>query len=140
RNPFLDASVCVKSRPFMELSDERSWLASAIAGEPEAFARLYDCYQRPVFTLCYRLVGNEDDAHDAMQAAFTKAFRGLSRFRGECRLKTWLYRIAVNESTTLLRKRRANHDRAIEEYRNDLALDGSSMTNRAAVQDALVRM
>jgi len=59
---FVDALASVGSQTQMELSDERTWIAAAKGGEPEALARLYECYQRPVYSLCYRLLGNEDDA------------------------------------------------------------------------------
>lgn len=90
----------------MNVADEAGWLAEARLGDPAALARLYDLYARPMYTLCHRVLANEDDAQDAMQAAFVKAFRNIGAFRGDCAFKTWLYRIAVNEAVALLRKRR----------------------------------
>src|SRR5439155_8406676 len=48
--------------------------------------------------LCYRFVGNHEDASDLSQDVFIRAYRGLDRFRGQSSLGTWLYRIAVNVS------------------------------------------
>ncbi len=95
------------SLPLMlEAPAQPIWLHAAKLGESWALEQLYSIYQPMVYTLCFRLLGNADDAEDAMQAAFVCAFRGLSRFRGESSVKTWLYRIAVNESMSLLRKRK----------------------------------
>ncbi len=61
-----------------------------------AFDALAMRYKDMVFNLCYRLMGDYDEAHDCAQEAFIKAYRGLPAFRGEARFSTWLYRIAVN--------------------------------------------
>ena len=53
-------------------------------------------YQRDVYRLCYRYLGNHEDANDMAQEAFLKAYRGLGSFRGDSAFSTWLYRIAVN--------------------------------------------
>lgn len=95
-----------RMRDAQTLTDERLWLMAARQGEPSALEQFYNGYHGAVYTLCYRMLENEDDAQDAMQAAFVRAFRGLAGFRGESSLKTWLYRIAVNEAVSLLRKRR----------------------------------
>src|SRR5262249_60535238 len=55
--------------------------------------------------LAYRLTGSDDDALDAVQDAYLRAFRSLRRFRGDAQFTTWLYRIAANCSANLLAKR-----------------------------------
>ena len=57
---------------------------------------LVERHQRDVYRLCYRYVGNHEDANDLAQEAFLKAWRGIGSFRGESAFSTWLYRIAVN--------------------------------------------
>ncbi len=119
----------------MDAVETESWLADACRGNPAALEKLYHCYKDPVYNLCFRLVGNNDDAQDAMQAAFVCAFRFLPRFRGESSLKTWLYRIATNEALQLLRKRK----------RTPVALDdrvgcadrSSEVAERALIEAAL---
>lgn len=86
--------------------DDDTLIRAALQGDPEAFSRLYKRYQALLYSLCYRLLGTDDDAQDAVQAAFVRAFRGLSGYRRDSSLKTWLYRIAVNEAISTLRKRR----------------------------------
>jgi RNA polymerase sigma-70 factor, ECF subfamily len=75
---------------------DRLDVEAAQRGESEAFDRLVERYQRQVYRLCYRYVNNHHDANDMTQEAFVKAFRALSRFRGDSGFATWLYRIAVN--------------------------------------------
>lgn len=64
--------------------------------ETDAFERLVATHRSKVFGLCYRYVGNRADAEDLAQETFLRAYRGLSRFRGDSTLSTWVYRIAVN--------------------------------------------
>src|SRR5271169_3755091 len=65
-------------------------------GDREAFDALVERYQRDVYRLCFRYVNNHQDASDMAQEAFIKAFRAISRFRGESSFSTWIYRIAIN--------------------------------------------
>jgi RNA polymerase sigma-70 factor (ECF subfamily) len=75
---------------------EREAIEACRRGEREAFDRLVLRYQRDVYRLCYRYVNNHEDANDLAQEVFLKAWRAISRFRGDSSLSTWLYRIAVN--------------------------------------------
>jgi RNA polymerase sigma-70 factor (ECF subfamily) len=75
---------------------EREAVETCRRGEREAFDRLVVRYQRDVYRLCYRYVNNHEDANDLAQEVFLRAWRGISRFRGESSFSTWLYRIAVN--------------------------------------------
>jgi RNA polymerase sigma factor (sigma-70 family) len=76
--------------------DDREAVLATQRGEREAFDRLVERYQREVYRLCYRYVGNHQDANDMTQEAFLKAYRAIGRFRGDSAFSTWLYRIAVN--------------------------------------------
>ena len=67
-----------------------------LAGSPGAFDQLVQLHQRSVYRLCYRFLGNHEDACDLSQEVFLRAHRGLSRFRSQSSLSTWLYRIGVN--------------------------------------------
>jgi RNA polymerase sigma-70 factor (ECF subfamily) len=69
---------------------------SCLAGKRESFDTLVERHQRHVYQLCYRFVGNHEDASDLAQDVFIRAFRGLGKFKGEASLGTWLYRIGVN--------------------------------------------
>jgi RNA polymerase sigma-70 factor (ECF subfamily) len=64
----------------------------------EAYETLVSRFQEPVYNLVYRLLGNSPDACDVVQEVFLKVFRNIKHFRGGSTLKTWIYRIAVNEA------------------------------------------
>lgn len=85
--------------PVNDLS-ERALVEACIAGRSGAFDLLVERHRRSVYQLCYRFVGNHEDASDLSQDVFLRAFRGLHRFRGQSALGTWLHRIAVNVCLT----------------------------------------
>jgi RNA polymerase sigma-70 factor (ECF subfamily) len=78
--------------------DERALVEACLAGRSGAFDLIVERHRRPVYQLCYRFVGNHEDASDLSQDVFLRAYRGLRRFKGQSSLATWLYRIAVNVS------------------------------------------
>jgi RNA polymerase sigma-70 factor (ECF subfamily) len=77
-------------------TSERELVRASQAGERAAFDRLVERHQRDVYRVCYRYVGNHEDANDLAQETFLRAWRSLGRFRGDSAFSTWLYRIAVN--------------------------------------------
>lgn len=89
----------------MDLSDE-DLVARAREGDRPAFSRLVERHSVSVFNLTLRIVGNREDAEEAAQDVFVRAFRSLDRFRGDSRFSTWLYRIAVNVSLSSARRAR----------------------------------
>jgi RNA polymerase sigma-70 factor (ECF subfamily) len=76
--------------------DDREAVEACRRGDRDAFDRLVERYQRDVYRLCYRYLNNHEDANDAAQEAFLRAYRAIGSFRGESAFSTWLYRIAVN--------------------------------------------
>ena len=76
--------------------DEAGLIAACVSGRPGAFDLIVERHRRPVYQLCYRFVGNHEDASDLTQDVFLRAYRGLGAFRGGSSLATWLYRIGVN--------------------------------------------
>lgn len=86
--------------------DESALVAAAQAGDVRAFETLVSRYERKIFRLTHNITQNREDAEDAMQEAFLKAFEHLSGFEGTSRFYTWLVRIAVNQALMKLRKRR----------------------------------
>ena len=76
--------------------DEAQLVAACLAGQREAFDVIVERHRRTVYLLCYRFVGNHEDASDLSHDVFVRAYKGLQRFRGQSSLGTWLYRIGVN--------------------------------------------
>ena len=79
---------------------------NAKAGDLISFNELVSRHERKIFRLTQHITGNREDAEDALQDAFLKAFTKLSQFQEDSQFYTWLVRIAVNESLMKLRKRR----------------------------------
>ena len=77
-------------------ADDRALVAAFRAGRREAFDVIVVRHRRSVYQICYRFVNNHEDASDLAQDVFVRAFKGLSRFKGDAALATWLYRVAVN--------------------------------------------
>lgn len=75
----------------------------------KAFNQVVLKYQQQTYWQIRKMVLNHDDANDVMQNTFIKAWNAIDSFRGESKLSTWLYRIAVNESLTFLSKQRSLH-------------------------------
>src|SRR5438270_14026453 len=134
------------SLPFVRRAatlEEQSWLPAARMGEPWALERFYSAHQPQVYALCRKLLGRAADAEDVAQTVFVRAFRELPRFRGESAVKTWLYRIAVNESLGALRRRRepvASLDDARTAQRAGQGCPGEAILERLAVHAALERL
>ncbi len=75
---------------------EAELVAACVAGQAGAFDLIVERHRRAVYQLCYRFVGNHEDASDLSQDVFLRAYRGLRSFRSQASIATWLYRIGVN--------------------------------------------
>ena len=86
-------------------------------GDEAAWARLVEATHREVFGLCLRILNDPDDAAEATQDTYLKAWRALGGFRGDAMFSTWLYRVATNAAISKLRgrKRRREHETQVEE-------------------------
>lgn len=81
------------------LTDDRSeaqFIARLVARDESAFNELVLTYERRVYGLVFRMLGRRDEAEDLAQEVFVQVFKAIDQFRGESKLSTWIYRIAVN--------------------------------------------
>ena len=87
------------------------------AGSERAFTALLSTYEKPIYNFVYRLLDDASEAPDVTQEVFLKVFRNIGEFRGECSVKTWIYRIAVNEASNLRRwfSRHRRHQLSLDE-------------------------
>jgi RNA polymerase sigma-70 factor (ECF subfamily) len=88
---------------------EAGFIARLRARDLSAFEELVTIFERPVYSLCFRLLGDAEEARDAAQETFLKVYRGVGGFRGESGLKTWIYRIAINQAMNQQRWWRRRH-------------------------------
>ncbi len=88
------------------MENEHELITRVLAGDQESFAELVEVYQRSVYNLTYRMLGDAREAEDAAQEAFLRAYQHLDRYDAERPFKTWLLSIASNYCIDRLRKRR----------------------------------
>ena len=86
--------------------DDSTLVQRCLAGDTEAFAELVDRYQRPLFNMALRLLRDREEARDATQNAFVKAWQHLDQFDPQRRFFSWLYRIGLNESLSRAARRK----------------------------------
>lgn len=82
--------------PRWATADDRDLVTATLAGHREAFDVIVQRHRRQIYQLCFRFIGNHEDASDLAQDVFVRAYRGLRGFKGTASFSTWLYRIAVN--------------------------------------------
>jgi RNA polymerase sigma-70 factor (ECF subfamily) len=93
----------------LEQPSESELILRLRARDLTAFEELVAHFERPVYALCFRLLGDAEEARDAAQETFLKVYKGLSGFRAESGLKTWIYRIAINQAMNQQRWWRRRH-------------------------------
>lgn len=88
------------------MTTERAWVEAAREGDHDAFAQLVDRYQRPVYSLAHRMLGDPRDAEDAAQESFLKAYRALDAYDPRRAFSTWLLAVTAHHCIDRLRRRR----------------------------------
>lgn len=100
-------------------SSEAALVARCVAGDDTACAELVAAHQRMVYGLAINLLGDRDEALDLSQDVFLRVFRTLPSFRGQSALRTWIYRIAVNQihnRTRWWRRRHRSHQVSLDDH------------------------
>jgi RNA polymerase sigma-70 factor (ECF subfamily) len=95
--------------------NEKEIVALAKSGDVAAFEVLVKKYRERIYSVVYNLVSNTADVLDLMQDIFIKAFRSMHKFKGDSAFFTWLYKIAINQAMSYLRKHRSNRFLALEQ-------------------------
>ncbi len=88
------------------MNQEQHWIEAARGGDREAFGHLVQAYQRPVYNLTYRMLGNAQEAEDAAQEVFIRVYRKLDTFCPERKFSSWILSIASHYCIDRLRRRR----------------------------------
>jgi RNA polymerase sigma-70 factor, ECF subfamily len=122
-------------------ADDPMLVSRALEGDADAFETLVTRHQRALYTVACRMLGNRDEAQDALQAALVKVYEHLASFDPRHRFFSWTYRIVVNECLNILRARRP-----VDELTPALAAAGTPFDVAAdgerarQVQTALLRL
>jgi RNA polymerase sigma-70 factor, ECF subfamily len=99
----------------MDLTDAEA-VAQVRAGNPDAFRVLVERHSRAIFRLAYRMAGNEQDAEDAVQETFLRAFKQLKNFDGRATFSTWLYRVCTNCTIDAMRVKNRHEQKRVREH------------------------
>ena len=87
-------------------NDENAWVLQAQQGNDDAFTQLVETYQKPVYNLCYRMLGEPEVAEDAAQETFLRAYQNLHRYDSSRPFGTWILSIAAHYCIDRLRKKK----------------------------------
>ncbi len=119
------------------MQDEKKFIAELLdpKTQNEAFRKLLQLYQKPLYYHIRGIVLNHDDANDVLQNTFLKVYSNLQQFKGDSKLFSWMYRIATNESLTFIQQRAKKQGITIEEVKeialqkleSDVYFDGDEM-------------
>ena len=133
----------------MTREEEYAVIRRVCAGDTDAFEALVTAYQKQVYNLALRTVGNEEDAADMTQEAFLRAYRSLGSFRGDSKFSVWLYRIVSNVCLDFLRSKSRKPTLSLsmedddgEETQLDIADESQSpelLLERSLTRDAVRR-
>src|SRR6266700_3653350 len=96
------------------MQSEKEIIEAVVAGDAEAFAGLVRAHQVRIRLSCLVFLANKEEADDAAQDIFIKAFKNLAGFKGEASFETWLLRIADNHCRDLLRTRKTRRTESLD--------------------------
>jgi RNA polymerase sigma factor (sigma-70 family) len=117
---------------FPGLASDQRLARRAAAGDERAFAAIFRCYHQRLYRYCLAILGNPEDAEDALQNTMAKALRSLPGEERPIELKPWLYRVAHNEAIDLIRRRRGE-----EQLDPELAGAGAGLAEAAETRERL---
>jgi RNA polymerase sigma-70 factor (ECF subfamily) len=112
-NSYLSASN-ISGQFVLDGANDEILVTAAKSGEHVAFSELWNRHSKKAFNTMYRITKNRQDAEDALQDAFLKAFVHLKNFDGRSAFSTWLTRIAINSALMILRKKRAHPEASMD--------------------------
>jgi RNA polymerase sigma-70 factor (ECF subfamily) len=121
--------------------EDAALVRQTLAGESDAFGLLVTRYQKVLYTVAFRMLGNAEDARDVTQDAFVKAYQRLSTFDPTYRFFSWMYRILVNECLNTVRSRRQQEPLSPDLPSGETPFDVAEAGERSRqVEGALLRL
>ncbi len=119
-------------------SDDNDLITASVSGDHSAFEKIVLRYQDRVFNLCFRLLGDRDEAEDSAQEVFIKVYRSLKGFRFKSSFYTWLYRVVVNTCKNRIKSveyRRTKSRVSIESDQENRGNAVSDIVDQGIMQD-----
>ncbi len=116
--------------------DEKAFVERLKARDEHAFNQLVQQYERRVFGLVLRMLNNREEAEDLVQEVFVQVFKAIDRFRGDAKLSTWIYRIAVNlckNRNKYLQRRHINQQDDIDAWGDRTPMRGAKGTTAGTI-------
>ena len=126
----------MKETPLATDEQDRALVERYLENHPEAADTLVDRYQQRLFNVAFRMLGNVQDAEDVTQTVFFNVFRKLRTYDPRYKFFSWIYRMAVNESLNLLKRRKPA---ATLDDDLDIAAPGSGADSAAQVEDQVTK-
>ncbi len=107
----------VSSKEQMTIKNDQYYITKVLEGDTNAFAVLVDRYKDLIFTLALRMIKNREEAEEVSQDTFIKVYKKLSKFKGDSKFSTWIYKVTYNTCLDKLKKlKRTQNTVAIDEY------------------------
>ncbi|UAM98603.1 sigma-70 family RNA polymerase sigma factor [Polaribacter litorisediminis] len=97
----------------MTTTNDQLYIDKVIKGDVNAFTHLVDAYKNMVFSLAFKMTKNREEAEEITQDTFIKAYKNLSKFKGDSKFSTWLYRITYHSCLDAIKKNK-NHNKTFE--------------------------
>jgi RNA polymerase sigma-70 factor (ECF subfamily) len=119
-------------------SSDATLVARLQAGDPQAYEQLVRTHGGRLLSVARRFLGNNEDAEDAVQEAFIKAFKAIDTFEARAQLHTWLHRIVVNTALMKLRSQRRRPEESIDDLLPTFSADGHQTTESRDWSDAIL--
>lgn len=94
----------------MTNKNDQLYITKVMNGDANAFVYLVDTYKNMVFSLAFKMTKNREEAEEISQDTFIKAYKNLSKFKGDSKFSTWLYRIAYHTSLDNIKKNKNNNN------------------------------
>ena len=130
------------------MQDEKTFISELLhpKTQNEAFRKLLQLYQKPLYYHIRNMVLNHDDVDDVLQNTFIKVFGNLKNFKGDSKLYSWMYRIATNEAITFMQQRAKKQgisneevqQKAINKLESDVFFDGDEI--QLKLQKAIAKL
>lgn len=122
--------------------EEKQILNHLKNGDEFIYKYVYDQYSRMVYSVCFRMTGNKEEAEDVTQDIFIKVFNSINSFREDSKLSTWIYQITVNTCLNKLRKKKAINFLSLnfwEEEKGENEMAADSLTPREEIEKSEIQ-